>query len=142
MYMKLKNKKNTNWISDWFLGFILNLIGYFQLRKSIVQRPFEWTKFKSKVFGQGECELKSLFRRQQSASASSQPVNWYLLISSINRFSQSIYNTTQKSLAYEYLSDPFCCFYGTSSHLNLFAWNLGYSIFYLFVRIPKNWSFF
>jgi hypothetical protein len=35
----------SNWISDRFLGFVVNLIGYFQLRKSIVQTALKGRAF-------------------------------------------------------------------------------------------------
>lgn len=34
-----------NWISDRFLGFFVNLIGYFQLRKSIIQTALKGRAF-------------------------------------------------------------------------------------------------
>ena len=34
-----------NWIGDRFLGLIVNLIGYFQLRKSIVQTTLKGREF-------------------------------------------------------------------------------------------------
>ena len=35
----------SNWIGDRFLGLIVNLIGYFQLRKSIVQTTLKGREF-------------------------------------------------------------------------------------------------
>lgn len=38
-------QRYSNWISDQFLGFVVNLISYFQLRKSIVQTTLKGRAF-------------------------------------------------------------------------------------------------
>jgi hypothetical protein len=35
----------SNWVSNQFFGFVLNLIGYFQLRESLVQTALKGRAF-------------------------------------------------------------------------------------------------